>query len=317
MIDAHLHINFNGLTKDNFINYLDRNGFEKAWLLTWDEIEPEKKKWDFQNLNIEDVWDLYEKYPDKVVPFYAPDPLRANALELFIKWHKKGVKGYGELKSTIRWSDKRLDKILDYLNENKLPLIFHIENRSNRIIEFDKTKFYGEILNKILHSKLVNYFSEPLLEFLGKYLDFDKIPCFYKFPGYMLDFIELEERLKQYPNIKFIAHGPFWWTNISTNELYRKYPKGKIQDNGIIIRLLSVYNNLYCDISGLGGYNALNRDCVYSEKFMIRFQDKIVFGTDNYEFDLIKLLNKKKINNFLNTITKINPKKILEWNNYV
>ncbi|HOK41969.1 MAG TPA: hypothetical protein PLD27_13145, partial [bacterium] len=98
---------------------------------------------------------------------------------------------------------------------------------------------------------------------------------------------------------------------------YRKYPKGKIQDNGIIIRLLSVYNNLYCDISGLGGYNALNRDCVYSEKFMIRFQDKIVFGTDNYEFDLIKLLNKKKINNFLNTITKINPKKILEWNNYV
>jgi len=190
IIDAHLHINFNGLTKENFIEYLDRNEIEKCWLLTWDEIETENKKWNFQNLSIEDVWELYEKYPDRVVPFYAPDPMRINALELFVKWHKKGVKGYGELKSTIKWSDKRIEKILEYLNENKLVLIFHMENIANRIREFDNTKNYGKILNKILHSKLINYFTEPLLYYFGKYIDFDKVLNFYKFPGYMLDFLE-------------------------------------------------------------------------------------------------------------------------------
>jgi len=292
MIDCHLHINFKNIKSDNFINYLDRNGFEKAWVLTWDEIEVETKEWNIQNLNIEDVWELYEKYSDRVVPFYAPDPLREDALELFIMWHKKGVKGYGELKSTIRWSDKRLDKILDYLNENKLPLIFHIENQANRIIEFNNNTSYGKILNKALHSKLVAFFSEPLFELLGKYIDVDKIPCFYKFPGYMLDFAELEERLKQYPNIKFIAHGPFWWANISTSELFRKYPKGKISEDGLIQRLLTEYVNLFCDISGFSGYNAIKRDIDYMEKFLDRFQDKIIFGSDNYDCDSIELLKR-------------------------
>jgi len=172
-----------------------------------------------------------------------------------------------------------------------------MENIANRIREFDNTKNYGKILNKILHSKLINYFSEPILEFSGKHLDFDKIPCFYKFPGYLLDFLELEERLKQYPNIKFIAHGPFWWANISTNELYRKYPKGKILKEGLISRLLSEYDNLYCDISGLGGYSALKRDGKYFKKFIIKFQDKILFGTDTYEFSQDKFLKKKELKN--------------------
>ena len=295
MIDHHTHINFNGITKDNFIDYLEKNNFEKAWVLTWDEIDSENVKWTVQNLNVDDVIDLYNRYPDSIVPFYAPDPLRKNALELLKKYHKLGVKGYGELKSTIRWSDKRLDKILEYLNANKLPLVFHIENSGIRIIDFDNSKLCGKILNTVLHSKIIKYFSEPILHFLEKYINFDKRLGFYKFPGYMLDFKSLEERLKQFPNIKFIGHGPFWWANISTNGLYRKYPKGKIKNEGLIIRLLSEYDNLYCDISGLGGYNALNRDYEYSKKFLTKFQNKIFFGTDNYTFNqsafLDELLN--------------------------
>ncbi|HPG31173.1 MAG TPA: hypothetical protein PLQ81_10350, partial [bacterium] len=73
MIDAHLHINFNGLNKDNYIDYLDRNGFEKGWVLTWDEVDNPNNKWPVQNLKVEDVIDLYQRYHDRVVPFYAPD----------------------------------------------------------------------------------------------------------------------------------------------------------------------------------------------------------------------------------------------------
>mgnify|MGYP001403001577 CR=1 FL=1 len=129
----------------------------------------------------------------------------------------------------------------------------------------------------------------------------------------MLDFLELEQRLKQFPDIKFIAHGPYWWANISTNQLYRKYPKAKIKKEGIIIRLLTEYDNLYCDLSGLGAYNALRRDTEFIKNFCRKFQNKVLFGTDNYEFGQIKFLKKLFFSDELfDKITKQNILNILD-----
>ena len=86
--------------------------------------------------------------------------------------------------------------------------------------------------------------------------------------------------LKEYRQVRFIAHGPGWWAHIQANPPGNAYPKGEIREEGLTPKLLREFKNLYADISATSGLNALTRDPEFARRFVEEFQDQIVYGTD-------------------------------------
>ncbi len=87
--------------------------------------------------------------------------------------------------------------------------------------------------------------------------------------------------LEKYPRVNFIGHAQTWWSNISKDaDQTVMYPKGKVIRGGITSRLLADYPNMYGDLSAGSGFNALDRDPEHAREFLIRFQNKLLFGSD-------------------------------------
>lgn len=91
----------------------------------------------------------------------------------------------------------------------------------------------------------------------------------------------LEEVLQEHPNCDFIGHGPGWWASISGDvTTLSGYPKGRVVSGGAIDRLMEKYSNIYGELSAGSGHNSINRDLDFGGEFLIRRQDRIMFGTD-------------------------------------
>lgn len=93
----------------------------------------------------------------------------------------------------------------------------------------------------------------------------------------------LEPLLKRFPRVKFIGHAQSWWSHISAEvppPEVSLYPKGPVKAGGLIDRLLSVYDNLYGDLSAGSGYNALVRDEKFAAGFVRRHGRKLLFASD-------------------------------------
>ena len=93
----------------------------------------------------------------------------------------------------------------------------------------------------------------------------------------------LENALKTFPELDFIGHGPGWWASISgglTPKELGGYPKDKVKPGGAIDDLMSRYPNIYGDLSAGSGANSISRDLEFGTEFLIRRQDRILFGTD-------------------------------------
>jgi len=93
----------------------------------------------------------------------------------------------------------------------------------------------------------------------------------------------LEKCLRLFPKLVFIGHSQPFWAEISadvTEANRNTYPPGKIAVGGAIPRLLDACPNLQCDISAGSGYNALTRDAEFGYRFMEKYQDRLLFGTD-------------------------------------
>jgi len=93
----------------------------------------------------------------------------------------------------------------------------------------------------------------------------------------------LEHALKENPGCNFIGHGPGWWASISgdvTQAGLHAYPKTKVAPGGAIDALMDKYPNLYGDLSAGSGAGAISRDLDFGREFLIRRQERIMFGTD-------------------------------------
>ena len=93
----------------------------------------------------------------------------------------------------------------------------------------------------------------------------------------------LERVVSSLPSTTFIMHATHWWAEISADvsaDQKTAYPKGPVKPGGRADQLLAAYPNVYGDISAGSGYNALTRDPEFGRQFMIRHQDKLIFGTD-------------------------------------
>ncbi len=96
----------------------------------------------------------------------------------------------------------------------------------------------------------------------------------------------LERALATFPKLTFIGHGPGWWASISGGINAKEmagYPTGPVKPGGAIDRLMDAYPNLYGELSAGSGSNAISRDPDFGRRFLIRRQDRILFGTDYLE----------------------------------
>lgn len=293
VIDAHLHIGLNGWTEKRLLNYLDDQGIGKAWVLTWDEMDPAVPSY-YLPLDIEAVRKAYRQHPDRIVPFYAPDPARNDWKDRLNARLDEGFAGCGELKVAYRWNDPRVTPLLEFLDANRLPLIFHMEQGRRFFIprtERGSDWLFKRLINERFNGKAARMIGnlEQKTGFLRHYLEKRMVD----FPGYLMDLELLGEAIKSHPGITFISHGPHIWNHFSVPEKpYLFIQKGKVNGEGVLWKLLDEHENLFCDISGFTCFTALNRDLDFSRTFLERYHRKILFGTDNWELGLRDFLDR-------------------------
>lgn len=93
----------------------------------------------------------------------------------------------------------------------------------------------------------------------------------------------LEKVLRAHPELPFIGHAHGFWASISRDARpgdFGRYPTTKIIPGGALDRLFDHYENLYGDVSSGSGYNALTRDPEFTNSFLQRRADRLLFGTD-------------------------------------
>lgn len=93
----------------------------------------------------------------------------------------------------------------------------------------------------------------------------------------------LAKALAEHPGCNFIGHGPGWWASISgdaTQADLGGYPKGPVAAGGAIDALMDKFPNIYGDLSAGSGAGSISRDLAFGREFLIRRQDRIMFGTD-------------------------------------
>ena len=93
----------------------------------------------------------------------------------------------------------------------------------------------------------------------------------------------LAKALAEHPGCNFIGHGPGWWASISGDAKQTDiggYPKTKVAPGGAIDVLMEKHANLFGDLSAGSGAGAISRDLDFGREFLIRRQDRILFGTD-------------------------------------
>jgi predicted TIM-barrel fold metal-dependent hydrolase len=92
---------------------------------------------------------------------------------------------------------------------------------------------------------------------------------------------QFDAMLKKYPRTRFIGHADAFWANVSADYAEdTSYPKGPIKPGGVTDRFLGDYPNLFADMSANSGNNFLNRDPEFAAGFLVRHQDKLMFGSD-------------------------------------
>ncbi|MBO4491112.1 MAG: amidohydrolase family protein [Lentisphaeria bacterium] len=103
----------------------------------------------------------------------------------------------------------------------------------------------------------------------------------------------LEHTLQRFPNLKFIAHGPIFWAELTRNPPAARKPvfrtdglqsgaprlPEKIEEEGAAAALLRTFPNLYGELSD--GFPILSRDEDFAVRFLTEFQDRLFFGTDS------------------------------------
>lgn len=191
----------------------------------------------------ENVLDIYNLYPDRIIPFCNLDPRWQynnpnNDFTPILEHYKElGCKGFGEFVANLWWDDDRVLNLLSHLEKVGLPVLFHVASKERGQ--------YG----------LIDDYRLTKLEFV----------------------------LRTFPRLQFIAHSMGIWSNISgdaNEENWMGYPTGPVTPGGRLIELLRTYDNLWGDISAGSGNNALVRDKEFGFRFLEEFQDRLLFGTD-------------------------------------
>lgn len=191
----------------------------------------------------ENALDIYNKYPDRIIPFcnfdvrYWYNSSLTDYSKALNHYKDLGCRGVGEFVSNVPWDDERVLNFLHHVEAADLPMVFHVASANRGM--------YG----------LVDEIGLPKLEMV----------------------------LQKFPKLQFIGHSMAFWSAISGDvdeSNWMGYPTGPVTEGGRLPELLRKYDNLWCDISAGSGNNALTRDWDFGCRFMEEFQDRVLFGTD-------------------------------------
>ena len=266
-IDIHTHLGTfywgRELTVNGLLRLMDSHEIERAVVLPL--VSPESAPY---LQTSEAALAAYQAHPDRIIPFCAVDPrCTTNRPERF--GHVEGVKGLTEILRRYK------DQGAKGMGEHKVGLPF------------------DHALMMVLYEACARL-ELPILFHLDDIRSFDV-------PGLP----RLENALKAFPKLPFIGHAAGFWASISgdaTLKDFGRYPKvpTRVAPNGALDRLMERYSNLYGDLSEPGGYTAMARDPKFGRQFLLRRQDRLLFGTDflmpgQNETARIKLLDSMKL----------------------
>lgn len=102
----------------------------------------------------------------------------------------------------------------------------------------------------------------------------------------------LEGALKRHSNLIFIGHSQPFWHEISgeaSSDIVERncWGEGPVKEGGRLPYLLETYPNLYGDLSANSGGNAIMRDEAFGLKFLEKFQDRLMFGSDMTNTEMV------------------------------
>jgi len=255
IIDAHSHVSYYGHSIHDAVRNMDALGIERAWLLTWEGPEREFVAGaervlspNLVGMPFDDVVRAVDFYPDRFVPAWAVDPRRPDAIDrLRAAVDTVGVRVYGELKLRLMYDDLDMLAMFRACGELGLPVIFHLE------IELPN----------------------PGGEQVGGG------PRPYWYGG---DFDVVERFVAKCPDTTFIGHAPGFWRHLSGDADRREmYPRGPLVPGGRLEPLLDRFPNLWCDLSAPSALTALSRDPAHAREFIMRRQDRVLFGRDFWD----------------------------------
>jgi len=261
IIDAHGHLNWHKHDTDKVVTNLDEHGIDKMWALNWEVILPvedaESRSYSAvldprhgpgQWLPLVDVIDGARRYPDRLVPFYAPHPKDAHALERLkaaVEIH--GIRGVGEWKFRVTLDDPDGIRIWRYAGERQMPVIIHMD--APRLPPTDPDAWVDS--------------------WYGGTAD------------------HLEHALQLAPDTIVCGHGPGFWRYVTGKEpqIEASYLKGPddYAPGGRLIDLLDKYPNLYCDLSAGSGLRGLQCFPDGGAKFLTTYQDRALFARDYFD----------------------------------
>jgi predicted TIM-barrel fold metal-dependent hydrolase len=262
IVDIHTHVNYHGHNIADAVRNMDEQGIGTAWLLTWEAPADEYGAGDPRYLSphqlgipFGDVVHAVERHPDRFVAGWAIDPRRPKAVDrLRAAVETYRVRVYGEMK--LRMMYDNLDAIAMYraCGELGLPVHFHLE------IELPNPG--------------------------GITLGGGERPYWY---GGEFDVIE--RFLAKCPATTFIGHAPGFWREMSGDASVREaYPRGKVQPGGRLTALMDRFPNIYADLAAESGLNSLARDPENAREFLLRYQDRSLFGRDYWDDRLLRFL---------------------------
>ncbi len=142
IIDAHEHVQDfeRGL---NLLQAMENNGIKQVWLMGSPEatIYINREGFGGYDVNNEELLKLVEAYPDRFVAFCTvkpEDPEKLNKFKSCIERGGKGLKLYTghSMFYTLPLDDPVMDEIYSYVEENRIPIMFHV-NAGKYVEEFE------------------------------------------------------------------------------------------------------------------------------------------------------------------------------------
>lgn len=245
---------------------------------------------------IEELGNLKLKYPETILPFIHIDPRSKDYYDLFLQaievYGYKGIKIYPNI--GYMPFDDRLLKVYDYCNRNNLNIMCHCSPYNPVYYRGTKKDFKKALQESIFYNtidfsqskrKLSSYFSNP-----------------YNYRELLTHYTKSNWNLCHFGS-------EYWW---------KEYLKSGLVDNVddnwfcIIRMLISVYPNLYSDIS----FTSHDKEFFPIIKELLndkKTKEKVLFGSDFY-MNSVNKTEKDYFKDLRNGIGEINFYQISENN---
>jgi len=263
IIDAHNHPDWHGHDLTRFLANMEACEIQRTWLLSWEAPTGEYDPAVYHRVMMPDAQGYPAPFaaclryaqaaPDRFVLGYAPDPRRPEAIDsLAAAIDLHGVQVCGEIKLRMMYDNPDALRLFRFCGEKGLPVTVHID------YEFDTGSVYPR----------PNWW-------YGGGID------------------AFERAVASCPRTVFIGHAPGFWAHISGDDLFDRavYPTGPVLPGGQAVAMLRRYPNLWADLSAGSALNALSRDVDFSQAFLLEFQDRILYGRDNFDNRLQEFLD--------------------------